>query len=211
MNNVILIAAPGAGKGVISNYLIDKYNYIHMSAGDLIREKIKNDENLSKMVKEGKLIDDNIVNALIREFVQNNKDKKIIFDGYPRTMSQVPAFESILDEFKINVDKVIHINIDKEIAIKRITGRLMCEKCNHIFNKYIDNVNDTCPDCGGKLYSRSDDNLDTYLNRYDLYLNETYPVFEYFNKKINSFEISNNGTIDEVYSQVDNIMKENIE
>lgn len=210
MSNIVLIAAPGAGKGVISNYLIDKYNYIHMSAGDLIREEIKNNENLSNMVKEGKLIDDNIVNGLIRKYVENNKDKNIIFDGYPRTMSQIPAFEEILSNNDLSIDKVIHINIDKEIAIKRITGRVMCEKCNHIFNKYIDDLADVCPVCGGKLYSRSDDNLDTYLNRYDLYINETYPVFEYFNKNDNSYEITNNKSIDEVYEQVDDIMKEDI-
>ena len=208
MNNIVLIAAPGAGKGVVSNYLIEKYGFIHMSAGDLIREKIKNDENLSRMVKEGKLIDDSIVNGLIDEFVSKNKDKKLIFDGYPRTMSQVPSFENILQNNNINVSKMIHINIDKEVAIQRITGRVMCEECNHIFNKYIDNLEDTCPDCGGKLYSRSDDNLETYNNRYDVYINETYPVYENYKDKISTFEIENNGTIQDIYDKIDNIMKE---
>ena len=208
MKNIVLIAAPGAGKGVVSNYLIEKYGFIHMSAGDLIREKIKNDENISRMVKEGKLIDDSIVNGLIGEFISSNSDKSIIFDGYPRTMSQVPAFEEIVKNNNMNIDKVIHINIDKEVAIQRITGRVMCENCNHIFNKYIDNVEDLCPDCSGKLYSRSDDNLETYKNRYDVYINETYPVFEYFKDKLNCFEIENNGTIENVYNQVDNMMKD---
>ena len=210
MNNILIIAAPGAGKGVVSNYLIEKYNYIHMSAGDLIRNSIKNDEKLSQMVKEGKLIDDSIVTKLISDFVGQNKDKKIIFDGFPRTMSQVPAFEKILEENNIVIDKVLHIDIDKDIAIKRITGRVMCEKCNHIFNKYIDNVNDVCPDCGGNLYSRSDDNLDTYKNRYDLYIEETYPVYEYLKKQYNSYEITNNKDIAYVYDQVDHMMKEEI-
>ena len=86
----------------------------------------------------------------------------------------------------------MHININKEVAVKRITGRVMCEKCNHIFNKYIDNLTDTCPDCSGKLYSRSDDNLETYKNRCDLYKKETYPVFEHYKDIMSTFEIENN-------------------
>lgn len=208
MKNILLIAAPGAGKGVISNYLIEKYGFVHLSAGDLIRDEIKNDPELSELVKQGKLIDNETVNRLIDKFVANNSDKNLIFDGFPRTMSQVPDFETILEKNNIKVDKIVHINIDKEVAVKRITGRVMCEKCNHIYNKYIDNVSDKCLECGGNLYSRSDDNLETYQNRYDLYINETYPVFEHYKEIYPSYEISNNGAISEVYDQVDQMMKE---
>ena len=210
MNNIILIAAPGAGKGVISNYLIEKYNFIHMSTGDLIREAIKDDEEISEIIKQGKLVDDSIVNRLVEKFISENNNQKIIFDGYPRTMSQVLPFEEIIEKYNLKIDKLLHINIDKEIAIKRITGRLTCEKCNHIYNKYVDDVTDTCTECGGKLYSRNDDNLQTYKNRYDLYETETYPVFEYFKDKYSTYEITNNGTIDEVYKQVDHMMEEGI-
>ena len=210
MNNILLIAVPGAGKGVISNYLIEKYNFVHLSAGDLIRNEIKTNPSLAEIVAQGKLIDDNIINGLIDKFVSENKDKNLIFDGFPRTMSQVPAFEEIIRKNNITVDKMMHININKEVAVKRITGRVMCEKCNHIFNKYIDNLSDTCPDCSGKLYSRSDDNLQTYENRYNLYINETYPVYEYYKDKVNCYEIENNTTIEDVYNQVDDIMKEEI-
>ena len=210
MNNILLIAVPGAGKGVISNYLIEKYNFVHLSAGDLIRNEIKTNPSLAEIVAQGKLIDDNIINGLIDKFVSENKDKNLIFDGFPRTMSHVPAFEEIIRKNNITVDKMMHININKEVAVKRITGRVMCEKCNHIFNKYIDNLSDTCPDCSGKLYSRSDDNLQTYENRYNLYINETYPVYEYYKDKVNCYEIENNTTIEDVYNQVDDIMKEEI-
>ena len=208
MKNILLIAVPGAGKGVVSNYLIEKYNFTHLSAGDLIRDEIKNNPDLAEIVSQGKLIDDNIINGLIDKFVRENNDKNLIFDGFPRTMSQVPAFEEILKKNNISVQKLVHINIDKEVAIKRITGRVMCEKCNHIFNKYIDNLTDTCPDCSGKLYSRSDDNLDTYKNRYDLYIKETEPVYVHYKDKISTFEIENNAGINEVYDQVDHMMKE---
>lgn len=208
MKNILLIAAPGAGKGVISNYLIEKYGFVHLSAGDLIRDEIKNNPELSELVKQGKLIDNETVNRLIDKFVSNNSDKNLIFDGFPRTMSQVPDFETILEKNNIKIDKIVHINIDKEVAVKRITGRVMCDKCNHIYNKYIDNVEDKCLECGGSLYSRSDDNLETYQNRYDLYINETYPVFEHYKEIYSAYEISNNGAISEVYDQVDQMMKE---
>ncbi len=208
MKNILLIAAPGAGKGVISNYLIEKYGFVHLSAGDLIRDEIKNNPELSELVKQGKLIDNETVNRLIDKFVSNNSDKNLIFDGFPRTMSQVPDFETILEKNNIKIDKIVHINIDKEVAVKRITGRVMCDKCNHIYNKYIDNVEDKCLECGGNLYSRSDDNLETYQNRYDLYINETYPVFEHYKEIYSAYEISNNGAISEVYDQVDQMMKE---
>ena len=208
--NLLLIAAPGAGKGVVSNYLIEKYNFTHLSAGDLIRNEIKTNPSLKKIVAQGKLIDDSIINDLIDKYVKEIKDKNIIFDGFPRTMSQVSAFEEILNKNNIKIDKLVHINIDKEIVVQRITGRVMCENCNHIFNKYIDNVLDVCPDCNGKLYSRSDDNLETYKNRYEVYINETYPVYEHYKDVFNTFEIENNAGINEVYDQVDHMMKEEI-
>lgn len=208
--NLLLIAVPGAGKGVVSNYLIEKYNFTHLSAGDLIRNEIKTNPKLGEIVKQGKLIDDNIINNLIDKYVLENKDKNIIFDGFPRTMSQVSAFEEILNKNNIKIDKLVHINIDKEIAIQRITGRVMCEKCNHIFNKYIDEVSDICPECGGKLYSRNDDNLETYKNRYELYLNETEPVYAYYKDIFNTYEIENNAGLKEIYDQVDHMMKEEI-
>ena len=208
--NLLLIAVPGAGKGVVSNYLIEKYNFTHLSAGDLIRNEIKTNPKLGEIVKQGKLIDDNIINNLIDKYVLENKDKNIIFDGFPRTMSQVNAFEEILNKNNIKIDKLVHINIDKEIAIQRITGRVMCEKCNHIFNKYIDEVSDICPECGGKLYSRNDDNLETYKNRYELYLNETEPVYTYYKDIFNTYEIENNAGLKEIYDQVDHMMKEEI-
>ena len=208
--NLLLIAMPGAGKGVVSNYLIEKYNFTHLSAGDLIRNEIKTNPKLGEIVAQGKLIDDSIINELIDNYVKENKDKNLIFDGFPRTMSQVSAFEEILNKNNIKIDKLVHINIDKEIVMQRITGRVMCEKCNHIFNKYTDNVSDVCPDCSGKLYSRADDNLDTYKNRLDVYTNETYPVYEHYKDIFNTFEIENNAGIKEVYDQVDRMMKEEI-
>ena len=208
--NLLLIAMPGAGKGVVSNYLIEKYNFTHLSAGDLIRNEIKTNPELGEIVSQGKLIDDNIINNLIDKFVKENKDKNLIFDGFPRTMSQVDAFEEILNKNNMKIDKLVHINIDKEIVVQRITGRVMCEKCNHIFNKYTDNVSDVCPDCSGKLYSRSDDNLETYENRYNLYINETEPVYTYYKDVFNTFEIENNAGIKEIYDQVDHMMKEEI-
>ena len=207
MSNIILTATPGAGKGVVSKYLEDKYNLVHMSMGNLLRDEAKTNKKLQEDLQKGILVDDNLVYSLFDKFINSNKDKSFVFDGFPRAMKQVYEFESIAKKYNINIDKVIYISIDKEVALKRITGRVMCEKCNHIFNKYTDNVKDTCPDCGGKLFTRSDDSVDTYNDRYNLYVKETVPVIDYLKENYNFKEISNNGSLEEVYSQIDNLMK----
>lgn len=208
MSNILLIAAPGAGKGVVSKYLVDKYNYVHLSVGNLIRKEATKNESLSNVLSKGKLVSDELVYKLFSEFLDNNNGDKFVFDGFPRTMNQISNFETILSNHNLKVDKVIIIDIDKDIAIKRITGRRTCENCNHIFNKYIDNVSDVCPDCGGKLFTRNDDNVDTYIERYNLFINETMPIIEYFKEKYNYFEIENDSTLENVYKQIDYIIKE---
>lgn len=208
MSNIVLTATPGAGKGVVSKYLQEKYNLVHMSMGNLLREEAKSNKQLQKELRKGILVDDNTVYRLLDKFINDNKDKTFIFDGFPRAMKQVKEFESIIKRYNINIDKVIFIDIDKDIALKRITGRLMCEKCNHIFNKYTDDVSDICPDCGGKLFLRSDDSIEIYNDRYNLYLKETVPVIEYLKNNYNFKTISNNTTLEDVYKQIDNLMKE---
>ena len=122
-------------------------------------------------------------------------------------MEQVKPFLDILSEHDIILDKIIFIDIDKDIALKRVTGRLMCKNCNEIYNKYIDNLeNNKCKVCGGSLYTRDDDKVETYENRYKLFKEKTMPVVEYLSDKYDIYTVSNNGTFDEMKSQIDNIM-----
>ena len=207
MCNVLLISAPGAGKGVTSKYLRDKYNLVHMSIGNLIREESTKNELLKQTISKGEFINNDIVYKLFSDFLEENNGSSFVFEGFPRLMEQIKPFEDILKNHNIILDKVIFIDIDKDIALKRVTGRLMCKNCNEIYNKYVDNLeNNKCKVCGGSLYTRDDDKIETYENRYKLFKEKTMPVVEYLSDKYDIYTVSNNGTFDEMKSQIDNIM-----
>ena len=207
MSNILLISAPGAGKGVTSEYLKEKYNMVHMSIGNLLREESEKNTSLKEKLANGEFIENNIVYSLFSKFLEDNKGSSFIFEGFPRLMEQVKPFLDILSEHDIILDKIIFIDIDKDIALKRVTGRLMCKNCNEIYNKYVDNLeNNKCKVCGGSLYTRDDDKVETYENRYKLFKEKTMPVVEYYKEMSNFYQISNNGTFDEMKSQIDNIM-----
>ena len=207
MSNILLISAPGAGKGVTSEYLKEKYNMVHMSIGNLLREESEKNTSLKEKLANGEFIENNIVYSLFSKFLEDNKGSSFIFEGFPRLMEQVKPFLDILSEHDIILDKIIFIDIDKDIALKRVTGRLMCKNCNEIYNKYVDNLeNNKCKVCGGSLYTRDDDKIETYENRYKLFKEETMPVVEYLSDKYDIYTVSNNGTFDEMKSQIDNIM-----
>ena len=207
MSNILLISAPGAGKGVTSKYLKEKYNMVHMSIGNLLREESEKNTSLKEKLANGEFIEYNIVYSLFSKFLEDNKGSSFIFEGFPRLMEQVKPFLDILSEHDIILDKIIFIDIDKDIALKRVTGRLMCKNCNEIYNKYVDNLeNNKCKVCGGSLYTRDDDKIETYENRYKLFKEKTMPVVEYLSDKYDIYTVSNNGTFDEMKSQIDNIM-----
>lgn len=207
MSNILLISAPGAGKGVTSKYLKEKYNMVHMSIGNLLREESEKNTSLKEKLANGEFIENNIVYNLFSKFLEDNKGSSFIFEGFPRLMEQVKPFLDILSEHDIILDKIIFIDIDKDIALKRVTGRLMCKNCNEIYNKYVDNLeNNKCKVCGGSLYTRDDDKVETYENRYKLFKEKTMPVVEYLSDKYDIYTVSNNGTFDEMKSQIDNIM-----
>lgn len=207
MGSLLLISAPGAGKGVVSKYLSEKYNYKHMSIGNLLRDKAKEDKQIDKILKNGSFVDNNIVSNLLDEFVKNNQNSDFVFEGFPRLIEQIDCFDEILNKYNINIDKVILVDIDKEIAEKRITGRLICPSCNEIYNKYFDNIEDNkCKKCNSVLSKRNDDKISTYEIRYKIFVDKTYPVIDYYKKKGILFTISNNGSIQETYNQIDNLM-----
>lgn len=209
MSNVLLISAPAAGKGVTAKYLKDKYNLVHMSIGNLLREESEINPTLKEILKNGEFADNNIVYGLFSKFIDENKNSNFVFEGFPRLIEQIKPFEEILNAKNINIDKIVFISIDKEIAEKRVSGRLMCKNCNKIYNKYFDDIDDMkCKKCNSNLSARDDDKLSTYENRYKLFIENTIPVIEYFRKNYEDrfYEISNNGSIDETYNQIDRIM-----
>lgn len=207
MGSLLLISAPGAGKGVVSKYLKEKYNYMHISMGNLLREIAKDDDSINQILKEGGFVDNTIVYNLLEEILKVNRNIDFVFEGFPRDLEQNEKFEQILSKYDIILDRVIYVDIKKEIAEKRITGRLMCSNCNEIYNKYFDNINDNkCKSCNSNLIKRNDDKLSTYEARYNTFNVKTLPLVDYYKNKNMLYIVSNNETLQNTYNQIDRLM-----
>ncbi len=211
--NLIIFGPPGAGKGTQSNNIINNFDLKQVSTGDLLRSEIKIQTDLGKkiesIINNGELVSDNIVNTLIRKIISDPESfNRVIFDGYPRTISQVYSLEKLLKEFNQKISIVFSLNLDKDIVSKRINGRTICTRCSRIFNVYFNPPNSKNHKCEKKyLEKRTDDNFKTILNRYETYVVKTKPILDYYNSKKILFEIDGNQKIDEIYDKIKGILE----
>ena len=181
-----MFGPPGAGKGTQSKYLVKKLNGFQISTGDILREEIKKDTEIGKKIindmNEGKFVSDEIVNSLLKNYVfDKNKKKKLIFDGYPRSINQAKKLETLLKQSNQKIDFIFYLNVSKEIIVNRIKKRKILEK-------------------------RSDDDLDTTLKRYDTYIETTRPVLDYYSKNSNFHEIDGSMEIDQITSKIEGFL-----
>ena len=192
MKNIMFIAPPAAGKGTQAELVVEKYHIPHISTGDILREISKEDTEIGNYVKEtlasGKLVKDEITYQLIEDRLSKDDCKNgFIIDGFPRNLDQAFEYDKILEKLGYEVGNVILINIDKKTLEKRITGRRLCEKCNAIYNINYENSSpkeeSVCDVCGGKLYQRSDDNLEAFETRYAMYQEKTEPLIDHYRKQ----------------------------
>lgn len=183
--NIIFIAPPAAGKGTQAEILEKDLNMYHLSTGDLLREIASSDTDLGKEVKElidnGKLIDDELMLKLLKEKLSTINSNGVIFDGFPRTITQASMLDDLMKELNQKIDRVIYLEVDKETALKRATGRVTCSNCGSIYNIYFDNIVDNkCNNCGSDLTKRNDDTEEKFNNRFDTYMSNTKPVIDYY-------------------------------
>ena len=181
--NIILFGPPGAGKGTQAKYLVKKINGFQVSTGDMLRNEIKKDTIIGKKIIEnmndGKFVSDEIVNNLIKEIIFDVKKKdKLIFDGYPRSLSQAKNLDLFLQKSDQKIKYIFFLNVNKETIVKRIEKR-----------KTIEN--------------RSDDDLDTIIKRYDTYMEMTKPVLDFYGKNPNFHEIDGTLEIDQITNKID--------
>jgi len=181
--NIILFGPPGAGKGTQSKYLVNKLNAFQISTGDLLREEIRKHSDVGKAIindmKNGKFISDDIVNKLIENLISDpQKKNKLIFDGYPRSLSQAKNLEVLLKNSNQSIDLILFLNVDKETILKRLEKR-----------KIIEN--------------RSDDNSDTIVRRYEKYMETTQPVLNFYSKNPNFKEIDGSLEIEEITRKIE--------
>ncbi|MBQ3142097.1 MAG: nucleoside monophosphate kinase [Bacilli bacterium] len=216
--NIIFLAAPGAGKGTLSDMLKAKYGYNHISAGEVLREEVSSGSELGNEIKaiidKGMLIDDELMKKLmLKKLSSLDKSKNFIFDGYPRTVVQVNHYKEICKELEIEEAYGIYLYIDKDVAMKRALGRRNCPNCKRGYNIYSDDfkpmVEGICDDCNVELISRNDDNEESFNKRFDTYLKETEPLIKIFDVegKLVEFDALKNSS--KLFSEIEEFLEKN--
>ena len=199
MKNLILIAAPAAGKGTLSEMLMDKFNYTHISTGDILREVSHEDTELGRKIadilKTGSLVTDEIVFELLgKRLKEPDTLNGYILDGFPRTLKQAEMYDDLLKKINRDLGIVVIINTPYETLKKRIVGRVLCKDCGSIYNTLTGvntpKVENVCDKCGGTLYKRTDDNEESFAKRYNEYMEHTNPLIDYYKNKGNLFYIN---------------------
>jgi adenylate kinase len=188
---LILLGAPGVGKGTQAKRIAEKFDIAHISTGDLLRAEISNKTDLGMkaqgFVSQGKLVPDDLIMAMIREkFKSGALGNGFLMDGFPRTIDQAKMLDDILEELGLELDKVINIILDKNEIIKRIMNRIVCNSCKKVF-KLDDFANKElkCDVCDNVLSKRADDSEAVIQKRLEVYELQTKPLIEYYeNKKI---------------------------
>lgn len=191
--NIVLLGGPGAGKGTQAELLKEKFKMLHLSTGDILREAMKNNTEEGKKAKKfiecGELVPDQLIIDIMKNKL-NNEDisNGLILDGFPRTVEQAEALETMLSDIGTGLDLAILIDTPDDVVIKRICSRRTCKNCGKIGSvinlrtqEEIDSYK--CPDCGGEMYQRLDDNEETVLNRINVYNKNTQPLIDYYDKK----------------------------
>ena len=184
--NIIIFGPPGAGKGTQAKILVQKLNSFQVSTGEMLRDEIKKDTEIGKKIlnnmEHGKFVSDEIVNKLLENIIFDSKKKKLIFDGYPRTLNQAKNLESLLSKSNKKIDYIFFLNVNKDAILKRIEKRKILEK-------------------------RLDDDSKTILKRYDTYMETTRPVLDFYSKNPNFYEINGTLEIDQITSKINDILE----
>jgi len=210
--NIILLGPPGAGKGTQSDYIAKNLNLYKVSSGYLLRQEVKNNTPLSKKIKplldKGLLVSDSIIDSVVEKILFDNTiNNRLIFDGYPRNINQAKKLDSLTKNLGIKISCVLSLEVNKETIVKRILGRQICSKCDLIFNEYFNPPNKKNHTCGDKfLQKRSDDNADTASDRFEIYLNKTFPMIDFYKKQNIHHQINGMVKIDEIFKEIGDII-----
>lgn len=217
MKNIIFVAAPAAGKGTISAKVCTEYNIPHISTGDLLRNEIAASSKIGMEIKSamarGEFVSDEVITKLLKKRLEAKDCKKgFILDGYPRNISQAKIYDNILKELNYDEGLVVFLDIDKSLAMKRALSRVVCSKCGLSYNlinkEYAPLKEGICDNCGSSLKTRSDDNEESFINRFDTFMKETYPLLEYYEKKGNLLKIKvDNITTDDIFDEIKKVIK----
>jgi len=201
--NIVLLGAPGAGKGTQAAKLVEEFGVAHISTGDILRAAVKAGTPLGLEAKTymdaGELVPDSVVIGLVKDrLTQDDAQKGFILDGFPRTSVQAVALDGELSAMGKEIDAALAVEVDPEVIVKRLTNRRMCRVCGFIGTA----ADAVCPKCGGEMYQRDDDNEATVRNRLDVYAHSTAPLIDYYRGKDLLVQIDGDRPVDIVYADV---------
>ncbi|RRF89548.1 MAG: adenylate kinase [Coriobacteriaceae bacterium] len=200
---IVLLGAPGAGKGTQAQKLVEDYGVAHISTGDLLRAAVKAQSKLGVEAKgymdAGKLVPDRLVVDLVKERLgQDDAKRGFILDGFPRNTAQAEVLDRELDAMGISLDAALLVDVAADVIINRLSSRRTCRSCGYTAGAGVD----VCPRCGGEMYQRDDDKPETIKKRLDTYREQTEPLVDYYGKKGLLKKVDGDRPVDEVYADV---------
>ncbi|HIY97127.1 MAG TPA: adenylate kinase [Candidatus Borkfalkia excrementigallinarum] len=204
--NIILLGAPGAGKGTQATRISEKFGLPHISTGDIFRDNIKRQTKIGLLAKsytdKGQLVPDEVTCEIVKDRLQNADCKNgYLLDGFPRNLFQAEE----LDKFS-KVDAVVNIDIDLSLLMDRLCGRRVCKECGESYHVNFLNGRTTCEKCGGELYQRKDDNEETVGNRLNVYSEQTAPLIKFYTEKGVLRNVNGVGSIEEVFARICDVL-----
>jgi adenylate kinase len=211
--NLVLMGLPGAGKGTQADKIVVKYNIPHISTGDIFRAAIKGETELGLKAKsfmdKGELVPDEVTIGIVRERLSKDDcGKGFLLDGFPRTVAQAEALDTMLTDLGKKIDFVINIDVDQSILMERLTGRRICKNCGATYHLVFNppSQEGVCDRCGGELYQRADDNAETVQNRLDVNIQQTKPLLNFYEDKGYLRNINGQQDIDKVFADIEELL-----
>jgi adenylate kinase len=210
---LVLLGAPGAGKGTQAKKLVDKHGIPQISTGDILRKAVAEGTPLGKEAKsymdKGELVPDSVVIGLVKErLAQDDCKNGYILDGFPRNTAQAESLDGVLAAMNSPITVALSVDVDKNDLMKRLTGRRTCRGCQQMFNIHFTppRKEGVCDKCGGELYQRDDDKEETIRNRLDVYEKSTAPLIDYYGKKKILKSVEGTGSIDDIFEKICSVL-----
>ena len=209
MLNIVLLGAPGAGKGTQALHIAGRFHLAHIASGDLFRQALEQETDLGKRAKsymeKGLLVPDEIATEMVMERWNSlNSGSGVVLDGFPRNLTQAEALDSALKSRSETIECVIYIRVPKEILMQRLSGRRVCRNCQATYHEISSSPSTAgkCDKCGGELHQRPDDRPETVEKRLEVFFEETTPLIEYYQKTGRLVEIEGTGSIGEIGDRI---------
>ncbi|MBF0521072.1 MAG: adenylate kinase [Nitrospirae bacterium] len=206
---LVLLGAPGAGKGTQAKMLIEKFGIPQISTGDILRKHVADGTALGKEAKgfmdRGELVADSVVIGMVKDrLLQSDCKAGFILDGFPRNTAQAATLDGVLESMGMPLTRALSVDVDFEVLMKRLTGRRTCKGCNQMYNVYFSapKAEGKCDKCGADLYQRDDDKEDTIKKRLDVYKAQTEPLIDYYGSKGILKRVDGVGDMKEIFNKI---------